>query len=100
MILCTYFYITIHIINITKLYGLRSVYGSTNPYAHIISMLSNGKATINVGIKLDVKKIPINLTLNEVSVIKLYHVDFAQFLNFIIVLYKFQTNSFKKIIHK
>ncbi|KAL4144028.1 hypothetical protein QTP88_006265 [Uroleucon formosanum] len=43
----------------------KSVYGSTNPYAHIISMLSNGKATINVGIKLDVKKIPINLTLNE-----------------------------------
>ncbi|KAL5241975.1 hypothetical protein ACI65C_009385 [Semiaphis heraclei] len=36
-----------------------------NPYAHIISMLSNKKATINVGTKLEVKKMPIDLTLNE-----------------------------------
>lgn len=43
-----------------------------NPYAHIISMLSNKKATINVGTKLEVKKMPIDLTLNEVSVIKYY----------------------------
>ncbi|XP_025205902.1 dnaJ homolog subfamily B member 13-like [Melanaphis sacchari] len=44
----------------------KSIYGSTNPYAHIISMLINRKATINVGIKQDVEKIPIYLTLNEI----------------------------------
>ncbi|CAH1720628.1 unnamed protein product [Aphis gossypii] len=44
----------------------KSVYGSTNPYAHIISMLLNKKATINVGVKQDVEKIPIYLTLNEI----------------------------------
>lgn len=64
-------------INITYFYDLRSVYGSTNPYAHIISMLLNRKATINVGIKQDVEKIPIYLTLNEVSIIKYYLADFA-----------------------
>lgn len=46
---------------------LRSVYGSTNPYAHIMSMLLNKQAVLNVGKKPDVKRIPINLTLNEVS---------------------------------
>lgn len=46
---------------------LRSVYGSTNPYAHIMSMLLNKKAVLNVGKKPDVQRIPINLTLNEVS---------------------------------
>jgi len=35
-------------------------------------MLLNNNATLNVGSKLDVKKIPINLTLNEVSTVKHY----------------------------
>jgi len=35
-------------------------------------MLLNKKATINVGVKQDVEKIPIYLTLNEVSKIKYY----------------------------
>lgn len=47
-------------------YGSRSVYGSTNPYTHVVSMLSNTNATLNSK-KLEVIKIPINLTLNEVS---------------------------------
>lgn len=48
-------------------YLLRSVYGSTNPHAHIISMLSNVKVTLNNGRKPVVRRIPIDLTLNEVS---------------------------------
>lgn len=46
---------------------LRSVYGSTNPHAHTMSMLSNVKVTLNNGRKPDVRRIPIGLTLNEVS---------------------------------
>lgn len=60
-------------------------------------MLSNKKATINVGIKLEVKKIPIDLTLNEVSVIQQYLVDLESFLNCASELYKFLTNLFKKL---
>jgi len=78
VIICKYFPIN-NLINITCFYGLRSVYGSTNPYAHIISMLLNKKAIINVGVKQDVEKIPIYLTLNEVSKIKYYLADFHSY---------------------
>lgn len=43
------------------------VYGSTNPFTHVICMLSKMKATPNVVKLPKVKKVPINLTLKEVS---------------------------------
>lgn len=47
--------------------GFRSVYGSTNPYAHVITRLMNAKVKYADFRKLSVEKIPLGLTLNEVS---------------------------------
>jgi len=50
-------------------FGLRSVYGSTNPYVHVMTMLSNKKTTFSYIEEPDVEKIPLGLTLYEVSVL-------------------------------
>uniref|UniRef100_A0A2S2Q1M7 DnaJ subfamily B member 4 n=1 Tax=Sipha flava TaxID=143950 RepID=A0A2S2Q1M7_9HEMI len=46
----------------------KSVYGSTNPYTHVISMFSNTEVTMEKNYKkLEIVKIPISLTLNKFS---------------------------------
>lgn len=53
---------------------LRSVYGSTNPYAHVMSMLLHMKATPKNVAKPDAIRIPISLTLNEVNFILIFNI--------------------------
>ncbi|VVC37054.1 DnaJ domain,Chaperone DnaJ, C-terminal,HSP40/DnaJ peptide-binding [Cinara cedri] len=66
-IFLTYKYIVYHISSHLYYFFflLRSVYGSTNPYAHIMAMLSHTCPPIDLD-KPIVKKIPVYLTLNEI----------------------------------